>query len=97
MTRVTSQTLRQTAEQLDGMNQQLKSKAEEFTNAGNTLFTKWEGDTKQAEQKVFQDDRTQIDNFCALIQEYVTALNNIAAIYDKAEGENLATAGERKY
>ena len=97
MTRVTSASLRQTAETLASYNQQLKGKAEEFTNSGNVLFSKWEGDSKQAEQQVFASDRAQIDNFVNLIQEYVAALNEIAAIYDKAESENLATASERKY
>ena len=97
MTRVTSATLRQTAEQLTAYNQQLKGKAEEFTNSGNILFSKWEGDTKQVEQQVFASDRNQIDSFVNLIQEYVVALNDIATIYDKAEAENVATAGERKY
>ena len=97
MTRVSTQKLRDTASQLTQMNQQLKGKAEEFTSSGNNLFSKWEGDTKQAHQQVFQKDRTQIDNFISLINEYVQALERIATKYDQAEAQNVQTAVDRKY
>ena len=97
MTRVSTQKLRETASTLTQMNQQLKGKAEDFTTSGNSLFSKWEGDTKQAEQQVFQKDRIQIDNFISLINEYVQALERIATKYDQAEAQNVQTAVDRKY
>lgn len=97
MIRVTSQKLRETKEQLMQMNSELKAKAEAFTNSATALLGKWDGDTKQIEEKNFANDRIQIDNFIALINEYCTALENIAIRYDNAEGQNAQLAAERKY
>ena len=97
MIRVTSQQLRETREQLLQMNSDLKGKADAFTTAANTLLGKWDGDTKQIEEKNFANDRIQIDNFIALINDYCTALENIAIRYDNAEAQNSQLAAERKY
>ena len=47
MIRVTSQKLRETKEQLEQMNNNLKAKAEEFTTSATSLLGKWDGDAKQ--------------------------------------------------
>jgi uncharacterized protein YukE len=57
----------------------------------------WEGDAKNAFEKAFRSDRGQMDNFYSLINQYCTALDNIAAKYETAEQRNINTATTRSY
>ncbi|MBR3525131.1 MAG: WXG100 family type VII secretion target [Lachnospiraceae bacterium] len=97
MIRVTSQKLRETKDQLEQMNNNLKGKAEEFTTSANSLLSKWDGDAKQVMDTNFKNDRIQMDNFIALIREYCTALENQATRYDNAEAQNVQLASDRSY
>ena len=97
MIRVTSQKLRETKDQLEQMNNNLKTKAEEFTTSATNLLSKWDGDAKQVMDTNFKNDRIQMDNFIALIREYCTALENQAVRYDNAEAQNVQLASERSY
>ena len=45
----------------------------------------------------FKNDKTQMDNFYNLIEQYCVALENIAAKYDLAESQNVSTASTRTY
>ncbi len=97
MIRVTAQKLRETQQQLRGMNEQLKARAEDFTASGANLLSKWDGDAKTIMEANFKNDRTQMDNFIILINEYCNVLEDQAIRYESAESQNVLQASERSY
>jgi WXG100 family type VII secretion target len=94
---VTSSQLRAKASELRQMNRQFKSQLGNLDSQERSLNGMWEGDAKNAFEKAFRNDRVQMDNFYSLIEQYCTALENIASKYETAEQRNINTATTRTY
>jgi WXG100 family type VII secretion target len=94
---VTSSQLRAKANELRNMNRQFKSQLGNLDTQERSLSGMWEGDAKNAFEKAFRSDRGQMDNFYNLIEQYCTALEQIANKYEIAEQRNINTATTRTY
>ena len=87
---VTSSELKSKANELRNLNAQFKSQE-------GSLVSMWEGEARDAFDMAFKNDKTQMDNFYNLIEQYCAALETIAAKYEAAEARNLSTAQTRTY
>lgn len=85
------------SEQLQDMNAQFKAKTEQLTATQASLNGMWEGEAKAAFDNAFQTDLVQMSNFYNAITTYVNALQQIAAKYSQAEGQNIEIAKTRSY
>jgi WXG100 family type VII secretion target len=95
--RVTSSRLRSAAESLQNLNNQFKNKSENLCSREQALSQMWEGQAQTAFHSAFQKDSQQMNTFYQLINQYVSALLEIAARYEKAEARNAEIAGNRSY
>ena len=57
----------------------------------------WEGDAKTAFHTAFTNDKTQMDNFYNLMEQYIITLENIATEYENKEMANAQIASTRSY
>lgn len=86
---VSSEQLRNTANQFNDTMSQVKTITGEMCELVNGLKGKWE--TSSASVKYYQrfdSLKTDIDKFAAFIHEYVDDLNDIAAGTERTEREN---------
>lgn len=94
---VTSRELKTKASELRDLNGQFKTQAGNLETQESSLVSMWEGEARNAFHLAFKNDKSQMDNFYNLIEQYCVALENIAAKYDMAEAQNVATAQSRTY
>ena len=94
---VTSRELRNSAQELQSLNSQFRTKAAELTEKETALCGMWEGSARDAFHQAFGRDRQQMDNFHQLIAQYVQVLLEIAARYEEAEARNREIATARNY
>lgn len=94
---VTASQLRSTAGELRELNGQFKSQVGNLETQENSLASMWEGEAKETFHLAFNSDKTQMDNFYHLIEQYCTTLESIATKYEQAEQQNLSTAHTRTY
>lgn len=94
--KVTSSQLTAKAEELNTFNFQFRTQVEQLNQTELSLNTMWEGEARNAFHNEFQKDKTQFDNFYNAIQEYIQALQTIAAKYKTAEEQALQIATTRK-
>lgn len=66
-----------------------------MTESEANLASMWEGDAQKAFRAAFNSDCQQFDSFYKGIAQYVQALREAAAQYDKAEGRNVDLAKTR--
>lgn len=92
---VTSQALRDKANEMSNQNKTLKSHIETLKTQENSLSGMWEGEARETFRNVFQQDIAKMESFVTAVEQYVTALNNAAAEYDKAEAKNVNIASTR--
>lgn len=92
---VTASEVHNRAEQLQNLNTQFKSKLETLVSRETALVSKWEGEAREAFHNAFNTDKVKMEEFHAVIGEYVTALNQIATNYEQAESKALAQASSR--
>ena len=92
---VTASELTRQAETLTQLNQNLQSQITVLENTEASLITMWEGEAKNAFHNAFQSDKAKMQNFKTAIDQYVAALQNIAAKYAQAEATNVSTASIR--
>lgn len=95
--RVSASQLRTKASDLRNLNSQFKSQVGNLESQEQNLVGMWEGEAKNAFHTAFSNDKTQMDNFYQLIEQYCIALENIAAKYEQAEAQNVNTASTRTY
>lgn len=95
--RVTSAQLKAKAEELTGLNTNLRSRVEELEACEQNLSGMWDGQAKDTFHQAFMNDKVQMSNFSTLIDKYVTTLITIASKYETAEGINTETAAKRVY
>ena len=89
---VSTNALRNKADELQQMNQQLTKALEELSNQEQTLASQWEGDAQQAFRTSFQQDMQNFQEFIKGISAYATVLNTIGKEYDNAEDKNVQVA-----
>lgn len=94
---VTSQKIREAAENLGQLNRQFKGKTEELTTREQALCQMWEGQAKNAFHGAFERDSRQMEAFHGLVNKYVQVLLEIAQRYEQAEARNAEIAGGRNY
>ena len=94
---VTPAELRSTAGTLREYNSNFKNQVSALESAEGTLNTSWEGPAKDAFHSSFMQDKSYMDNFAALIENYCVTLENMAVEYEKAEAANVETASTRKH
>ncbi len=94
---VTSSELKSKANELRNLNAQFKSQVGNLESQEGSLVSMWEGEARDAFDMAFKNDKTQMDNFYNLIEQYCAALETIAAKYEAAEARNLSTAQTRTY
>jgi WXG100 family type VII secretion target len=90
--RVTSATLRAKKDELQQMNAKFMDAVNNLEATAQSLSASWEGESHDAFYKSFESDKTQMHNFYNAIQAYVTALEQIAAQYEKSEATNTQIA-----
>lgn len=94
---VTAAELRAKAGDLRNQNAQFKTQTTNLESQEQVLGSMWEGEAKMAFHTAFANDKTQMDNFYNLIEQYCQALENIATKYEIAECQNVQTASSRTY
>jgi WXG100 family type VII secretion target len=94
--KVTSSQLTAKAEELNNLNFQFKSQVENLNETEMSLNTMWEGEARNAFHNEFQKDKAQFDNFNQAVQDYIQALQTIAAKYKAAEDQATQIATTRK-
>lgn len=94
---VTSSELKAKAGELRDLNAQFKTQTGNLESQEGSLVSMWEGEARNAFDTAFKNDKTQMDNFYNLIEQYCVALDNIAAKYDMAEAQNASIAQTRSY
>ncbi len=95
--RVTAAQLKAKADELTGLNTNLKSNVSELESCEQNLVSMWDGQAKDAFHQAFHNDKIQMTNFSTLIEKYVNTLLAIAAKYQQAESINTETAATRTY
>lgn len=94
---VSTTQLKAKAEELAGLNNNLKTNVSELESCEQNLSGMWEGQAKDAFHQAFHNDKVQMTNFTTLIEKYVYTLLNSIAKYEQAEKQNIETATTRKY
>ena len=94
---VTTAELKNAITDLQDKNRTFKTKVSELEQEQQTLKGQWKGDANNAFNSAFETDKGKWDTFSGLIEQYISALQNIMDIYDKAEAENVTTATNRTY
>ncbi len=94
---VTAAELRKKAEQLKGLNNRFKTGTESMQTTEQALKSMWEGEANDAFHTAFTRDKGQMDQFHAVIEQFIEALLVIAAKYEAAENKNISTAATRSY
>lgn len=94
---VTASELRRKAQDLTDLNSKLKSEIVTLEGYETQLASMWEGQAQAAFRNAFNNDKGQMNAFASAIDQYVTALLNIAAKYEQAEQKNQEIASSRTY
>lgn len=94
---VNTSTITNKAGELKTLNSSLKTQIEELTSTESALNSMWEGNANDAFHKAFTQDINQMNEFYNAIEKYITSLQEIVSVYEKAENANLNTANTRSY
>ncbi len=94
--RVTPQTLRNRANELETLNNKFKNEVTNLRNLNSTLGNQWKGDSRNAFDREFQKDATKFDAFRDGIQNFIRVLRENADEYDRVENTNTSIASVRK-
>ena len=92
---VTSQQIRDKAEDLRSQNNNVRNQIENLRAQENSLSGMWEGEARDSFRNAFSTDIAKMTEFCAAIDQYASALDTIADKYDVAENKNVSTANAR--
>lgn len=92
---LTTSDLKKKKEELENLNTQLKNDIKKLDAIEQTLMSMWEGDASKEFHKVYVKDGVAFDKFTELVTKYAGALEQIMALYQKAEQENVQIAKKR--
>ena len=90
--RVTPQTLRQRADELETLNNKFKNEVEKLRTLNGTLGQQWRGDARTA----FDKDVQKFEQFIKGIMDFIRVLRQNADEYDRVENTNTSIARVRK-
>lgn len=94
---VTIAQLRSVKGELESYNGEFRNKVKELEKKQQALKGMWQGDANNAFDVVFNEDKSKWEQFANLMDQYIGALEKIAARYEQAEATNVETAKQRKY
>ena len=94
---VTPTALRGKASDLRGKNNNLKAQIENLQTEEASLNSMWDGEANDAFHAAFSNDINQMTAFYNAVENYCTALEQIAQQYDTAEQKNQSIASRRTY
>lgn len=95
--KVTPTVLRTNADQLTDYNARFKSSVEALVNSENTLNSMWDGEANDAFHAAFMSDKSKMDEFSRLIEQYTERLRQIAVRYEQTEQNATGIASNRSY
>lgn len=91
--KVNAQQLTSTANELRSMNAQFSSEIEALNNCQQQLNSMWVGEAKDKFNSAYNQDREKMNQFKQAIDKFITALEDIAQKYRKAEQQATTIAG----
>ena len=97
MIQVTSVKLKNTAQELQGLNSRFQNMSTELDQREQALCTMWEGKAKEAFHRAYVRDREQMEVFARLIAQYARILQEISERYEQTELRNAQIASKRSY
>lgn len=95
--RVSLNEVQSKAEELKNLNSQFKSAVSELESIEQELVSMWEGAARDTFNNAFNQDKTQMSNFYAVVELFCQTLLEIASKYAQAEAVNVETASTRNY
>lgn len=95
--RVSFQELRNKADELKTMNEQLRSALETLDTQEGTLLLMWEGDAKNAFHTAYTSDRGQMESLCSVIDQFYNFIIYMISSYLQVELLNQDIAQTRTY
>lgn len=94
---VTPSVLKNNAEHLSELNAKFKNHVEALVNSESTLNSMWDGEANDAFHAAFMTDKTKMDEFSRLIEQYTERLRQIALRYEQTEQNTTNIATNRSY
>lgn len=94
---VSASDLREASNKFREANARFKTQVGNLAEQEGSLASMWEGEAKNAFHTAFMNDKGQMDNFYALIEQYCNQLDEMARMYEQAEAANTQTASSRSY
>lgn len=94
--RVTPKSMRNTANELETLNNKFKTEVGNLKTDNQTLGQQWEGDARNKFNEEFLKDVQKFDEFSKGIQKFIEQLRRNADAYNKVENTNLDIAAVRK-
>lgn len=94
--RVTPKSMRNTANELETLNNKFKTEVGNLKTDNQTLGQQWEGDARNKFNEEFLKDAQKFDEFSKGIQKFIEQLRRNAEAYDKVENTNRDIAAVRK-
>ncbi len=94
--RVTPQTLRQKANELETLNNRFKNEVDRLKQYNATLGSQWRGDARTRFDQEFRKDAEKFDEFQRGISGFIHALRRNADEYDRVENTNVSIAAVRR-
>lgn len=95
--KVTPAVLRSNADQLTELNARYKGSVDALANSENSLNAMWDGEANDAFHAAFMTDKSKMDEFSRLIEQYTERLRQIAVRYEQTEQTTTGIASSRSY
>ncbi len=93
---ITPSQLKSKAEELRAINSRFKNEIAKLEMAEESLKNKWSGEANEKFHTSFINDKVKIDNFSALIEQYIGTVSTICNLYEKTENFNCETLNTRR-
>jgi len=94
--KVTPRTMRDTANELETLNNKFKNEVDRLKTDNQTLGQQWEGDARNKFNEEFLKDAEKFNNFYNGIQNFIQKLRSNAQEYENVEQKNYNIAAVRK-
>lgn len=82
---------------LSASNEQFVQRVNDLVNIQQEVAGMWQGDSNTAFNNRFEADKGQWDQFAALINQYIEALNRILQTYQTAEQDAVGKVNQRNF
>ncbi len=93
--RVSTQELRNTANELEQCNEVFRTQAAGLRDDENLLSQSYEGDSQKQFHTAFMANAEKFDQFHMTVQNFIRQLREDADAYDRMEAENAAIASTK--